>query len=147
MFFRYKLVQLAIIQEYIKISIYFFSGQNELKQVSYMYIITLCLFGGIVFLQFLKNSQDVLLQQISTTLSTVGTTSCSYCRQCRQLYLLQTVQIVLPIDSVDSCTYCRQCRQLYLLQTVQTGVPTVDSVEKHIAIACEKSDFNQSAMV
>ena len=64
--------------------------------------------------------------------------SCTYCRQCRQLYLLQTVWIVVPaVDSVDSCTYCRQCKQmyvlwtvqLYLLQTVQIVVPTVDSVD------------------
>ena len=95
-------------------------------------------FGGIVSLEFLKNSWDVLFQQISTTLSTVVTTSlhvvdsvdsCTYCRQCRQFYRLQTVQIAVPtVDSVDSCIHCRQCGQLYLLNTMQKAVSTVDSV-------------------
>ena len=47
----------------------------------------------------------------------------------RQLYLLWTLQIVVPtIHSVDSCTYCRQYSQLYLLQTGQIVIPTVDGV-------------------
>ena len=48
-------------------------------------------FGGIVSLEFLKISRDVLFQQISTTLSTVGTSS---------LHI---------VDSVDSLNYCRLC--------------------------------------
>ena len=36
---------------------------------------------------------------------------------------LQTVQLVEPIlNSVSSCTCCRQCSQLYLLQTVMNKV-------------------------